>query len=158
MIGTESNAVFHLRNGPDTAGVCAGELRAWIDRFAADCCAFSEARRGQVWIVVWEAVQNAIRHGSSADDEVLIRLRSVGNPSWLAVELTQPRDWRNWANQLGDARKAEVRTGRFLLGGTVVMLWFTDRIEVNDDGRRIALWFASEVKERRRVTPPVFSH
>ena len=62
-----------------------------------------ESEHGRVRVALEEALENAIRHGSGPGDSIPFRF--TYDPAASVAEITQPRPWRDWDRELGDARK-----------------------------------------------------
>jgi HEAT repeat protein/serine phosphatase RsbU (regulator of sigma subunit) len=133
---------------------CHKALGAWLDRRLAECGVGDELRRRQIWGAVWEAVRNAAGYGSRPGDVIRVGLTPQAKTGGVQVQVIQARPWENWQEHLGPKRKAEVDAGAFLLGGTVMLFWLADRVEVADQGRRVVLQFSPAVKPDRTVQPP----
>jgi hypothetical protein len=151
---TGKNDLFTIRNQPGAAQACVGDLRPWLLRRAAEQYGFPRERQDQMWVAVWEALQNALSHGSRRGDRIEVRVGPEAGPGVMHVELKQPLPWNDAPRVLGPARKAEVDAGKFLLGGTVVMLWLADRVQAADAGRRVLMSFSPLIKEDRSVVLP----
>jgi HEAT repeat protein len=125
-----------------------------IEARVRGCGLVNDQRCDQVWVTVYEAVQNALRYGADSlngSGEVHIWILPLDRNGWLYVVVRQPRPWEDWERYLGPARKLDVDAGDFLLGGTVILLWLADHVGVSDGGRRIDLHFSPAVKADRLV-------
>ena len=107
-----------------------------------------------MWLATWEAIQNAVKHGSQPGEVIDIHFLPPDEAGRLRVSLVQPRAWEAWEQALGAPRKAEVEAGKFRLGGTIIMHWLADQIRVTDQGRNITLLFSRTVKPDRQVHVP----
>ena len=149
----QKDGVFSLMNAGNTGAACHNELReklkAWTRKQR-----FDQRRIHQVWAATWEAIQNAVKFGSRAGDVIHIRLIPREKRRFLEVELRQPLLWEDWDKVLGERSKRAVHTNQILMGGTVVMLWLADIIQVTDLGRTITMRFGPSAVRGRKVTPP----
>ena len=147
----ESEGVFALVNGADTFSRL-DQLRERIHSLAAGHDV-SPRRASQIWQATFEAIQNALKHGSQPGDVVSVRIawKSSAGRAVIEVEVRQPRLWEDWDHMLGAARRREVEAGRFLLGGTVLMLWLASEVVVTDLGQRTLMRFSPDVVSDRKV-------
>jgi anti-sigma regulatory factor (Ser/Thr protein kinase) len=103
-----------------------------------------EGDPSRVWIALFEAILNSLRHATKKGDR--IRLTFTAIQGSVIVELEQPIEWRNWDTVLGPARRQELDrqvsldTSR-LNYGTQLMLWHSDDLEVQRQGRVIKMKF-----------------
>lgn len=143
----ESGIECSLMNAGDTGFASHEYLRTAVKGWA-EAHGFSEARARQIWVAAWEAIQNAVKHGSRRGDVIHIRLRSLGGV--LNIELVQPMLWRNWDAELGERRKKMLDDSQeLLLGGTVIMLKLADKISVSNQGRKIVMHFSANPEGRQ---------
>ena len=99
-----------------------------------------------MWEATWEAVQNAVKHGSTQDERIYVRL-SHQIEDYLDVEVQQPRGWPEAAKLLGDEKREGLSVGMGYdpdgpLGGIAIILMFTQSVVVTDGGRSITMRFA----------------
>jgi HEAT repeat protein/serine phosphatase RsbU (regulator of sigma subunit) len=146
--------MFSLVNETGVVGAWHDGLRKRLEAHARQL-GFTELRRiEQVWSATWEAVQNALKHGSSAGDRIKVFMPGLDEAGRLQVDIVQPRGWEECEAHLGAVAKTAVDAGEFLLGGTVVMLWLADEVQVSERGRRVSLRFGPAVRPQRRVKVP----
>jgi anti-sigma regulatory factor (Ser/Thr protein kinase) len=144
------NGVFSLLNAGDTGAACHYELREKLKGWAQNR-GFEERRIRQIWAATWEAIQNAVKYGSRRGNAIYIRLIFIGYEGLVKVEVTQPLLWEDWDKVLGQRMKNEVQTDKVLMGGTIIMLWLANEIQVTDRGRRITMAFSKNVVPERKV-------
>jgi anti-sigma regulatory factor (Ser/Thr protein kinase) len=99
---------------------------------------------GRLWMGVFEAILNSLRHATNKGDRVRVILRTEN--SIAVVELHQPSEWRDWDKSLGPDRRALVDSLARLSPemsqwGTLLMLWYSDSLEVLRQGRLIRMNF-----------------
>ncbi len=149
------NGTFNLLNGRnDLVTVCHRELRADLEKWLTNHGLADTERTQQIWGATWEAIHNALRHGSKPGEAVTIRLSvNVGEGYW-EVEVSQPVAWEDWDKWLGDRRKREIQSGRLPEEGwgTIIMLWLAHDIRVYNWGRSIAMRFFQEVMAERKIS------
>jgi serine phosphatase RsbU (regulator of sigma subunit) len=102
---------------------------------------------GRLWQGLCEATVNSLRHGTGMGDRVHVKLRKEGSDA--VVELQQPREWRDWDMSLGPERRALVEGATKLdlempQWGTFLMLWYSDSLEVLQQGRLIRMRFCPQ--------------
>jgi anti-sigma regulatory factor (Ser/Thr protein kinase) len=139
----QRDGIFTLMNARDTGTVCHNELRPKLKTWAQNM-GFEERRINQIWFATWEAVYNAIEHGSKPGDTIHIRLILPKSTSLLEVEVKQPLIWKNWDRYLGRER-IETQTDPVSMDegiGTSTMLWLADEIHVTELGRQITMRFS----------------
>ena len=117
-----------------------GKLRPRILKWVgSDRPAFANS----IWAATWEAVANAVKHGSERGDLVTLRLTRPGGGRVEVVQV-QPKRWPDADVTLGERRLRELRA---LLGPSEdgsVLDWL-EKVET-DVGTAIMLKEASEVK------------
>jgi serine phosphatase RsbU (regulator of sigma subunit) len=99
------------------------------------------------WLGLFEAIVNSLRHATGMGDRVRVRLYKQGSD--VVAELDQPREWRDWDMSLGPERRALVEGAERLdpsmpQWGTLLMLWFSDSLEVLRQGRLIRMRFSPQ--------------
>ena len=111
-------------------------ILGWV---GADRSAFANS----IWAAIWEAVANAVKHGSERGDLVTLRLTRASGGLVEAVQV-QPKRWPEADVTLGGRRLNELRA---LLGPSKdePLLDWLEKIET-DVGTAIMLKVASEVK------------
>jgi anti-sigma regulatory factor (Ser/Thr protein kinase) len=87
---------------------------------------------------VWEAIQNAFKHGSAPGDVIRIDQRLTA--SGIEIVITQPRRWSDWDLELGSRRESKALDADRGYG-TLIMLNLATRVTVSDHGRRVHLVF-----------------
>jgi serine phosphatase RsbU (regulator of sigma subunit) len=140
LIDTPNKLEFTLINAANIAEVCHSELRPklkeWLQSQGPQ-----EAK--EIWCVIWEALSNAVVYGSYSGDIFSLRIRRVD--AGIAVEIEQPRDWRDWDRWLGTRRKDLLPDGAPQadadLGGTAVLLKLGNRVFASMQGRLLTLLF-----------------
>lgn len=143
---TNDYTEFHLRNTNDTDIAVHEKLRKYFKQWVK-AQGFSEEKTRKVWAATWEAVINAIRHGSRQEDVITIRLLAKDKDN-IDVEIMQPQKWYNCGIKLGEGRKAMLSSSvknidDIVFGGTVVMLRLADKVFVSKDGRVITMRFSN---------------
>ena len=135
---------FELRNAADAADACDRELKGQVMSWAQSR-GTNEARARQIWAATWEAMLNALRHGSTLGDFINVTLR-VGKQGMLEVEIRQPRIWPEWDTVLGAWGKARIqeKNAGIFLGGAVIMLKLATQISVANRGRQVLMRFQAE--------------
>jgi sigma-B regulation protein RsbU (phosphoserine phosphatase) len=96
---------------------------------------------------VFEAILNSLRHAAKMGDRVRVTFRT--DNSTAVVELHQPSEWRDWDKSLGTERRAFVASVAELKPemaewGTLLMLWYSDSLEVLRQGRLIRMNFSQK--------------
>jgi anti-sigma regulatory factor (Ser/Thr protein kinase) len=96
---------------------------------------------------VFEAILNSLRHATKMGDRVRITFRNEN--STAIVELHQPSEWRDWDKSLGTVRRASVERAAALTPdmaewGTLLMLWYSDSLDVLRQGRLIRMHFSQK--------------
>ena len=124
---------FELVNTDDAGQLSTTELKQKQDDWLVKkgC---SEEKRLNIWNAVWEAIQNALKHGSQPGDVVGIDLSTVGN--LIDIEFTQPRQWPDWDLELGTRRGTpDISDERGF--GTHIMLKLASSITVRNQGQDV---------------------
>src|SRR5215210_8634306 len=85
---------LRLKITSDPANVA--EARRAIEMFAAQC-GFDDTARGEIGLVVNEALANVIRHAYQGKTDQPIELRAQKTPDGIAIEM---RDWGNGVNPM----------------------------------------------------------
>lgn len=103
-----------------------------------------------LWLGVYEAILNSFRHATRKGDR--IRLTLELKSSAVSVSLDQPTEWRDWDKFLGPERRRLVDSCTALTPemehwGTLLMLWYSDSLEVLRQGKEIRMEFLE--KSRR---------
>ncbi len=150
-----SDDTFHLRHsGPATVEACQHQLRPLLFATMSELGFGDERRRQQVWTATWEALQNGLQHATQPGEVLRVRLsRPCQREGWLRVEVNQPRPWRSGDLLLSHATE-RIRTQQRAPGGTIVMQWLADEVELGEQERTIGLLFSPAVKAERRVPCP----
>jgi hypothetical protein len=133
-------AEINLINAVDTPEVSDGELqslvRSWLRPFPEDAV-------GRIWCAVWEVVMNAVKHGSYRGEVISLKLKIT--KGGVVIDVEQPREWRNWDEHLGSARRDSLSTGAPVLdtdlGGTATLLKLSDAVTASLQGRLLTLLF-----------------
>jgi anti-sigma regulatory factor (Ser/Thr protein kinase) len=102
---------------------------------------------------VFEAILNSLRHATKMGDRVRVTFRTEN--STAVVELHQPSEWRDWDKSLGTDRRALVDSVATLTPemeewGTLLMLWYSDSLEVLRQGRLIRMNFCQEWRKEEK--------
>ena len=139
--GATGEVVFKLKNAHGVGSEYHAKLRPrvleWVETYQC-----SAQKQRQIWAVLWEALQNAIKYGSTRGDLIHVRLKP-GHNHTFNVEIVQPEAWPLWRDMLGKQKQLTMRDNQDLaLGGTTLMIRLTSRIEVSDKGRTLLLFFA----------------
>ena len=136
----ESEADFTITNAADCAAVCDSELQAAVRGWVGKSAGYSP---GRIWCAIWEALKNAVPHGSNRGEVILLKLRR--SRDLIVVEVEQPTEWRNWDEFLGEAAKKRLPDGAPRtaadIGGTVALLKLADTVTASMLGRRLTLVF-----------------
>jgi anti-sigma regulatory factor (Ser/Thr protein kinase) len=98
----------------------------------------------RLWMGVFEAILNSLRHATRMGDLVRVTFRTENSNA--VVEIHQPNEWRDWDKSLGPDRRALVAgvaklTPEMTQWGTLLMLWYSDSLEVLRQGRLIRMNF-----------------
>ncbi|MCZ6773350.1 MAG: hypothetical protein O7G83_15420 [Proteobacteria bacterium] len=110
------------------------------------------ARRREIWLAVWEAAENALKHSSEPGDVVQLSVLADSETGQIVARMRQSKPWLEWDRLLGSSRRRMIReTTRFALGGTATMLWLADGIEVTDQGREITMHFSGDAAGTRPI-------
>lgn len=136
----QAEAEFTIINAANTAEVCDAELRKKIKDWMPST-RFVEPNK--IWCAVWDALTDAVSHGSYRGDIIYLRLRR--RAEGVVVELEQPKEWRDWDKYLGTERKSNLsrdfpRSANDL-GGTATLLRLADSITGSMHGRLLTLAF-----------------
>jgi len=99
----------------------------------------------RLWMGVFEAILNSFRHATKKGDRIRVTFRY--EMSSAIVDLDQPSEWRDWDKSLGPDRRALVEGVAKLnpemeQWGTLLMLWYSDSLEVLRQGRLIRMKFS----------------
>ncbi len=138
---------FSLMNAEDAGDACHEILRPRLKSLASDQ-GFSDERGGRVWSATWEALQNAVQHGSRRGDVLRIHA-SQGSAGSVRIEIVQSQIWRESEQFLGRDRLEQIRAQEEIqCGGTVVMLRLASRINVSHQGRKVRMDFDSSKFEK----------
>jgi serine phosphatase RsbU (regulator of sigma subunit) len=96
-VGVESNTITStLVNGEEFASQLMRVLAAIREKVPPEAA-------DAVTAATYEALQNAARYGSAPGETILLRLATVS--AFSVVTITQPRPWKDWDLQFGDARR-----------------------------------------------------
>jgi anti-sigma regulatory factor (Ser/Thr protein kinase) len=144
----ESEVEFTLINAADSAPVCDSILQPKVRGWVESSGGYSA---GKIWCAIWEALKNAVLHGSNRGEVISLKLRRIRDE--IVVEVEQPAEWRNWDKFLGEAKKKRLSEGAPQeadeLIGTVALLRLADTVTASMLGRRLTLVF------KRGNTPSV---
>lgn len=128
---------FELVNTDDAGQLSTTALKQKEDDWLVKKSCLEEQRL-DIWNAVWEAIQNALKHGSQPGDVLRIDLSGKGNR--VDIMFTQPRQWPDWDLELGTRRGTpDISDERGF--GTHIMLKFASSITVRDQGRKILMRF-----------------
>jgi len=136
----ESEADFTITNAADCAAVCDLVLQAAVRGWIGKTAGYSP---GRIWCAIWEALKNAVSHGSNRGEVILLKLRR--SRDLIVVEVEQPTEWRNWDEFLGEAARKRLPDGAPRtaadIGGTAALLKLADTVTASMLGRRLTLVF-----------------
>ena len=129
---------FKLMNENDAGRICheivREQIKAWVHNQG-----WSESKSRQVWVATWEALQNAIKYGSSPGEQIGIGLCPEGEQG-MRVEISQTRP--SWREVIRDVKKTlSSKPEELPLGGAVIMYKLASGISVSPDGRTVKLHF-----------------
>ncbi len=117
------------------------DTRDWAGRVSWD------GDYGRLWMGIFEAILNSFRHATRKGDRIRVTFRRVSSDA--VVDLDQPSEWRDWDKSLGPDRRALVErvaklTPEMEQWGTLLMLWYSDSLEVLRQGRLIRMKFSQK--------------
>jgi anti-sigma regulatory factor (Ser/Thr protein kinase)/tetratricopeptide (TPR) repeat protein len=137
-----SKLSFELLNAQDSGLFATTSLKDRLISWA-NIQLGSEERALEAWNATWEAVQNAIKHGSKAGDVIRIDLKPV--QSGIMIMVTQPQRWTDWDLELGSRRPTMelAPTGGV---GTLVILRLSDQVSVTENGRCVQMTFTRRIE------------
>ncbi len=134
---------YELVNAVDTGAVTTtifkDALLEWMSRGIP-----SLDRRREIWGATWEAIKNAIKHGSELGDVIQIVLSqevAQQGGGQVTITLVQPLRWTNWDEKLGTRRRSEEKDFEKNVG-TLMILLAANEVHVTDQGRRVEMSFA----------------
>ena len=122
--------------GNELDGKLRPKIHAWVGNDPPEFA-------NNIWAAIWEAVANAVKHGSERGDLVTLRLTRPGGGRVEAIQV-QPKRWPDADVTLGERRRREMQA---LLGPSKdkpVADWL-EQLET-DVGTAIMLKEASEVR------------
>ena len=122
--------------GNELDGKLRLRIRTWVRN---DRPAFADS----IWAAIWEAIANAVKHGSERGDLVTLRLTRASGGRVEAVQV-QPKRWPDADVTLGERRRREVRALRGPSEDEPVADWLK-KLET-DVGTAIMLKEASELR------------
>ena len=143
--GTDEQIEFTIVNSIDAMREIGRTLRpealAWARQVSWD----GDLER--LWMGVFEAILNSLRHATRKGDRIRLTLRM--EIAIAVAELDQPSEWRDWDKSLGPDRRALVDgvatlTPEMPEWGTLLMLWYSDSLEVLRQGRLIRMNFSQK--------------
>ncbi len=137
---------FQLKNDGNAGTICTFELKKKLKNWVGENSSFSEKRIRQIWSATWEAIQNALLHGSKPGDTICISISYGQQDGLIEVSVRQPTIWQDWELNLGKRKKEKLHKNQILIEGTTIMLQLADYIDVVDSGRLIVMKFSSKVK------------
>jgi serine phosphatase RsbU (regulator of sigma subunit) len=158
--GLDVQREYELVNAVDTGEVSTTVFKDALLEWTASWIPSLERRR-EIWGATWEAIKNAIKHGSELGDVVQIKLSAQTDPSAYAelrrwktkeelsmlrrrivkVAIAQPLRWTNWDEKLGTRRRSEAKDFEKNVG-TLMILLAANEVHVTDQGRRVEMSFA----------------
>ena len=115
----------------------------------------------RIWVAIWEAAANAVKHGSERGDLVTLRLTRASG-GWVEAVQVQPKRWPDSDVTLGERRRREVRA---LVGpsqdepvaswlmkletdvGTAIMLKEASELRLTKHGRILTMSFDPEPEQ-----------
>ena len=115
----------------------------------------------RIWVAIWEAAANAVKHGSERGDLVTLRLTRASG-GWVEAVQVQPKRWPDSDVTLGERRRREVRA---LVGpsqdepvaswlmkvetdvGTAIMLKEASEVRLTKHGRILTMSFDPEPEQ-----------
>jgi anti-sigma regulatory factor (Ser/Thr protein kinase) len=128
-----SEGEYALINAADSITACDGELYSCLEK----CLGTVEVELvGRAWNAVWEAILNALHHGSDPGDVITVRFGREG--AVLKVEIEQPKEWRDWDLYLRALRANALKDGHL---GTATIRQLANETVVSKQGRCVALVF-----------------
>jgi anti-sigma regulatory factor (Ser/Thr protein kinase) len=135
-----ASAEYALRNCSSAGQVCHELLRTDIDIWILSNGA-TRARSRQVWAATWEAIQNAVKHGSSPGEIIRVKVSITSNRSFV-VQVRQPRAWPGWGETILRAADGAIDSEHPVLGGIAIIAHLTERFEVFDGDKSVNLYFS----------------
>jgi anti-sigma regulatory factor (Ser/Thr protein kinase) len=137
-VSRENRIEFEIPNDEDAGRLSHESIREQIKTWVRQR-GENETRSRQIWAATWEAVQNAIRHGSKPGDPIRVTL--VKDADGLRIRVTQPNSWNGAQNAIAKARQDLSSDDRKLhLGGLVTMSKLA-RLNVSNRERTIEMRF-----------------
>ena len=137
----EGSLEFSLINAADSGSVSYEVLRERLYEWtkASGC---EQGQADDVWVATWEALQNAVGHGSNRGDEIIVGFYTGSAPG-VEVQVTQPIPWERWDEDVRRVEKVLSKPGPHLDGGGVaIMLNSSYEVTVLGRGRTVRLRFA----------------
>ena len=142
---------FLLKNDVNSGVICNSQLKEELKNWIRTHSSFSIVRIRQIWSATWEAIQNAIIHGSEPGETIEISVSYLQQNELIIVAVRQPKIWEEWEDNLGNNKKQNLDKNELLMGGTIIMLQLANDIYVFDSGRTIEMQFSSKVMPERKI-------
>lgn len=105
---------------------------------------FEEREAREIWVATWEAIQNAIKHGSDRGDAIYGRLYAAG-PGLIRVQLKQPKAWADCDTEFGNQRMVAVASidnpTEETFGGAATILKLCAGVSFSGCGRELTMRF-----------------
>ena len=136
---------FEISNADGVLDILSGELLKAFGSFVRSV-GYSDESVDRMWQSLWEALINAIRHGSSRGEELDLRFITTVSGE-AAVEIRQPRHWHNWDEVLGEKQREAMMARRSKPSlqakpcGADVILRESKRIDASDLGKTLRIIF-----------------
>ena len=149
--GADAQIEFTIVNSIDAMREISIKLRPQALEWAREVKWDGDLER--LWMGVFEAILNSLRHGTGKGDRIRVTFRSEN--SIAVVELEQPNEWRGWDKSLGPDRRALVdKVARLAPDlpqwGTLLMLWYSDSLDVFQQGRLFRMNFRPKWRKEEK--------